>query len=302
MNRQFSLLAALGLFVACPASAPAQTIIADSFDVTGGISPGTGFGPDDAAAGVNYEISQRLSGTAESPAMQYIRTAGGKAESSASIFNNALQVADAANTFSFQLTEDGFTAFNFGAFLAGAQYEINLIVDLDEMEAVNRRMSFFLADAPAPVAGVGDADLGFQLATNGSTAAGPMQIFKRIDGASNIGGADINTSVLTGLPFGAPVALRFVVSDSLDFTQFASSYELFVNGVSTDSGNFRFNDTDRYLIFDVAPAAGPATFDSFSVRTIPEPGVGLLLGTSSLLWVGGRRRAGAFRGKVSPVN
>jgi hypothetical protein len=93
-----------------------------------------------------------------------------------------------------------------------------------------------------------------------------------------------------------------VVSDSLDFTQFASSYELFVNGVSTDSGNFRFNDTDRYLIFDVAPAAGPATFDSFSVRTIPEPGVALLLGTSSLLWVGGRRRAGAFRGKVSPVN
>src|SRR5688500_8773307 len=136
MNRRFSLLAALGLLVSCATSGTAQTIIADSFDVTGGISPGTGFGPDDAGAGVNYEISQRLSGAAESAAMQYIRTAGTKADSSISIFNNALQVADAAATFSFQLTEDGFTAFNFGGFLVGALYEINLTFELDEIESV----------------------------------------------------------------------------------------------------------------------------------------------------------------------
>jgi hypothetical protein len=289
MNRRFSLLAVLVSLVSVAASGTAQTIIADSFDVTGGISPGTGFGPDDAAAGVNYEISQRLTGTAESVGMQYIRTAGGKAESSARIINNALQVADAANTFSFQLSDAGFTAFNFGSFLAGSQYEINLVYELDEMEAVNRRMSFFLCDEPAPVAGVGDADLGFQLTTHGTTAGGPMRIFKRIDAASNTTGADINTSVLTGVPFGEPVALRFVVSDSLDFTQFASTYELFVNGVSTDSGSFGFNDPDRYLIFDVAPAAGPATFDSFSVRLIPEPGTGMLLAAGGVFCLLRRR-------------
>jgi hypothetical protein len=81
------------------------------------------------------------------------------------------------------------------------------------------------------------------------------------------------------------------VSDSVDFTQFASSYELFVNGVSSDSGSFRFNDADRYLIFDVAPAAGPATFDSFSLRLIPEPGAALLLAAGGLLCLPRRRAA-----------
>jgi hypothetical protein len=271
-------------------SVQAQVVISDSFNVTGGDSGSTGFGVD---AGVNTEIAARLQGTAAS-GLSYLQTLTGKAATNYSIAGNRLLVADAANPGAFQLSADGISPLDFGSFLAGKSYEIKLTMDLDDMEAVARRMTFYLADQPTPAAGIGDADFGFQLVTS-ATPGGPLSIFRRIDAASNSGNTDINNSVASGFPFGEPVEFRLVINDSTDSSTFSSTYELFVNGNSAATGTFRFFGgaaNARYLTFDVAPQAGPAAYDNFSVTVVPEPNslLATLGGASCLLGLTRRRR------------
>lgn len=237
---------------------PGGVLISDSFDVSGGDSPGSGF-PE--ADGVNYEMAGRFSGSAALPGMRYIQTTTDKPASSFRIVSNALKVADAPGIGAFQLSADGLRAFNFGGFMEGTSYEILLSMNLDDAEATPRRMSFMLTDSAGD--SIVSADLGFQLATTGNRR--PNQVFKRIDALSNSTGADINSAVVSGLPFGERINIRLLVTDDTDYSGYNSSYQLFVNGNMVDSGPFRFNVPGRFLIFDVAPGSGPAQYDDFNV-------------------------------------
>jgi hypothetical protein len=112
---------------------------------------------------------------------------------------------------------------------------------------------------------VGGHDLGVQL---GLVTGNTVSVFKRIDGASNAGGTDINAAIRTGLPAGEPVEVRVVMQDSTDYGNFGTSYEIFINGTSADTGTIRFGNDSRYLIFDTAPNTGPAQYDDFSLETL----------------------------------
>ena len=73
---------------------------------------------------------------------------------------------------------------------------------------------------------------------------------------------------ITGLTAGDPVSIRVVVQDSTDYADYLTHYEVFVNGSSADSGNIRFANDSRYIIFDTAPDTGPARYDDFALETL----------------------------------
>lgn len=265
-KQRLLITALLAITVACSSATAADLILSDNFDVTGGNSPGTGFGNN----GVNYQIGSRLDGLAfdENSDLRLLYTTTGKPASAYSILDNQLHIADAANSGAFQYSADGTTAFNFGSFLEGQTYEIKLTMTLGEMENTSRRMSFMIADSASPAGGVGGANYGFQIASN-ATSGGTMSVFERLSASANPGPTAINQSVATGLPFDQPIAFRLVITDSFNYAPgvYESTYELFVNDTSVSSGNFRFNNGGRYLIFDVAPNSGPARYDDFSVTS-----------------------------------
>jgi hypothetical protein len=268
--RALSAFVIVALILSSPARA--QLIFGDTFDVTGGNSTTTGFGTD----GVNQELNGRLSGTVftANPGMQLLPL-GGKAGTAYSIVNNAMNVADAAGVGSIQYSADGATTFNFGSFLEGTSYEIRLTMSLADAATGSVRTSFYIADASAPTGGVGGANLGFQIATN-ATAMGTESIFRRLSAASSPTAAAINGSISSGYAFGEPIDFRLVINDSSDYTPgvYASSYELFANDVSVNSGTLRFNNSNRFIVFDTAPNSGPATYDNFQI--VPEPSSSLL--------------------------
>jgi hypothetical protein len=240
---------------------PAALLISDSFVVTGGDSTTTGFG---AADGVNQELATRHTGTLAGT-LRYIRTEAAKPESAHSIAGNRLTIADAANATAFQLSADGTAAYDFGPHLRGRHYEWKATLDLDDLEIAAARMTLGIADAALPSGGVAGHDLGVQLdLVTGNT----ISVFKRIDAGSNSGAADINAAIVTGLPAGEPVEVRVVMQDSTDYEVFGTSYEIFINGTSADTGSIRFANDSRYLIFDTAPNTGPVQYDDVSLETL----------------------------------
>lgn len=244
---------------------PAEIVIADSYDLPGGNSAGTGFTVN---TGVNQGLATRLSGALASQ-LSYRQNNTAKAASAHSISGNTLTVANAANSTAFQFSGDGTSSYDFGPILKGRTYEWRITLDLDDPSPASARMSLSISDAPGAV--VNDVDLGLQLKleTNNTTS-----VYKRIDAASISTGADINTTIATGLLAGAPVSIRVVMQDSTDYASFLTHYEVFVNGVSKDSGNIRFANDSRYLIFDTAPNTGPARYDNFAIETLtPQPTV-----------------------------
>lgn len=62
--------------------------------------------------------------------------------------------------------------------------------------------------------------------------------------------------------------VRVVMQDSTNYTVYGTSYEIFINGTSADSGNIRFANNSRYMVFDTAPNTGPAQYDNFSLETL----------------------------------
>jgi hypothetical protein len=262
----------VALIVASILSSPArsQIIFADNFNVTGGNSTTTGFGTD----GVNQDLNGRLSGSAfaANPGMQLLPVTGGKSATAYSIVNNAFNVAPSGMPGATQYSADGVNAFNYGSFLEGKTYEIRLNLSNADPDAGAIRTSFYIADSSAPPAGVMGANLVFQLVTN-ATSMGNETIFKRLSTASSPTGAAVNLAISAGYPFGQPIDFRLVINDSSDYTAgvFASSYELFANSVSVNTGTFRFNNPDRFIVFDTAGQSGPATYDNFQVGIVPEP-------------------------------
>jgi len=250
-------------------------VIADPFDVTGGNSPGAGFGTN---AGVNYGLAGRLTGAAAGAVANYRLGATGGADprqpSDFSVVDNRLVVAPRNGNGRFEFSPDGVSGFNFGSFLAGRTYELSVQMNISVVGgSYAQRLSLSLADASNLQ--VGDVDLGLQIGTDGTNGLG---VFKRVDGASRSGGTDINATLLAGLPIGVPITIQVRVVDyNADLINYASSYEILINGATVNTGSFRFGGsaTDRYLIFDVAAHEGPVWYDNLQL-TVTEGSSGSL--------------------------
>jgi hypothetical protein len=249
-------------------STSAQTILSDTFNVTGGNSPSTGFGTD----GVNYDLPSRLSGSAfvANPGMSLLQGPTGKPTTVYSITGNQAVIGDVAGNGGFQYSADGFTAYNFGSELAGLTYEIKLTLTQGETEGAVRRASFYINDNN--LFDVAQANYGFQVASN-LTSGGLESAYQRLRPGVNPTAATVNQQVASGLAYNQPVEFRLIITDSTDYTAgiYLSTYTLYVNDVLSAQGNFRFANGNRYMAFDVAPNSGPASFDNFSVTVIPEP-------------------------------
>lgn len=238
-------------------------VIGDTYTVSGGNSPTTGFGSN---AGVNYQATSRLSGAAAASLTGYrLGGTGGTDPRQASdfrILNNRLTVEPRDGNGRFEFAVNGVN-FNFGNYLAGNSYELSVSMDIDAIGTGSQRLSISLADtANAPIA---DVDLGLQIANDGN---GGLAVFKRVDGASTSGGTDINMRLTEGLPIGTPVALTLRVTDfNGNLTNFSSSYQILVNSNLVNSGNFRFNGSadSRYLIFDVAGQVSQIHYDDLQL-------------------------------------
>jgi hypothetical protein len=239
---------------------PTGRLIADHYDLPGGNSAGTGFAP---GTGVNEGLSNRLSGSLAGQ-LSYVQSNTSKPASAHSINSNTLTVAVAPNPTAFQFSADGVTPYDFGTHLRGRTYEWRLNHDLDDPNPGDARTSLSISDASG--SGVQAVDLGIQLDLEANNT---ISVYKRIDAASHAGGSDVNTTIATGLPAGVPVAIRVVIHDSTDYLSgYHTTYEVFVNGASVDTGNITFANDSRYLIFDTAPNTGPARYDDFALETL----------------------------------
>lgn len=256
-----------------------QVIVADNFNVTGS---GTGFA---LGSGVNSGINPpttRLTGTAAANLRYISRTT--RANSSHSISGNKLRVTYDTTSGRFVLSADGTTPFNFATPLgtAAATPDNPVVYDLTISMANNStnisRFSFALGTSE------GDAttwDFGIQVfATADSDTF--YTIGKRIDAKACGLAADINTFITNTAPgtFGTAVAMLMRVTDA---GSESSSYHSRVQ-LSFDAGftwfydtdtdadlpnGWRLNGTGRYIMWDIAPNAGPVTYDDFSLRLVP---------------------------------
>jgi len=271
-----NVLGNLGEPYPCATTNFSGLVIGDTYDVPGGNSPGTGFG---TGAGVNYQLAGRLTGAAAGGLMGYrLGGTGGTSPRQASDFSiagNRLAVAARNGNGRFEFSADGTSGFNFGSFLAGRTYELSVQMNISVVGSTYaQRMSLSLADASNLV--IGDVDLGLQIGTDGS---GGLGVFKRVDAASRSAGTDVNADLVTGLPIGTPITLQVRVVDfNANLIDYASSYEILVNGAPVNTGSFRFNGsaTDRYLIFDVAAHEGPVHYDNLQLTVTGGDGGGAI--------------------------
>ena len=260
-------------------AAEAQVIIADNYNVAGS---GTGFA---LSSGVNSGINPpttRLTGTAVS-GLRYIQT-GTKTNTAFSISSNRARITSAANPGRFTLSSNGSTAFNFASALGSATataqnpviYDIS--ISMVNNSADTQRCSFALGTAE------GDAttwDFGIQLFRT-SDNDNFYTIGKRIDTGSSGLASDINTFITNTMPgtSGSEISLVMRVTDAGSETNsFNSRVQLSMDGgvtwfydTATDSSlpsGWRLNGTGRYIMWDIAPDAGPVTYDNFSVVPVP---------------------------------
>ncbi|HEU5125526.1 MAG TPA: SUMF1/EgtB/PvdO family nonheme iron enzyme [Verrucomicrobiae bacterium] len=252
------------------ASAKGELILSDSFDVPGNDSPGTGFGTG-TAAGVNYQISGRLTGTAAS-GLRYIQTDKSKPTSSYSIVSNRVQVAAANNPGRFTFTANGTAPQDLGPALGlvyatpASPVVYELAAKISNQSSGIQRTSFGVATTDEGVQGWA---LGVQLVNNGAN----LEIYRRVDSSCNSSGADYNNVIATLVgKAGTEVDLRIHISDAgaeSGTGNFNSSYQVFANGTlifSSAPGEFRFaGSAARLILFDTAPNAGPVTYDAFSL-------------------------------------
>jgi hypothetical protein len=255
-----------------------QVVIADNFNVT---ASGTGFSLN---SGVNSGINPpttRLTGTAAAN-LRYIQTTT-RTNTSFGISNNKLRVTTDATPGRFVLSADGVTPFNFAPALgtASATPQNPVVYDLSISMANNStgvaRFSFALGTAE------GDAttwDFGVQIFATADVDTF-YTIGKRID-AKACGLADINSFITNTAPgtFGSEVPVLIRVTDA---GSESASYNSRVQ-VSLDGGfswiydtasdpdlpnGWRLNGTGRYVMCDIAPNAGPVTYDNFSIKLVP---------------------------------
>jgi arylsulfatase A-like enzyme len=239
-------------------------VTADNYDVAGGASPGTGFGE---GSGVNYDLPSRLSG-ALFPGHGYrLGGTGGtlpRQPSDFSISDNKMVIAARNGNGRFEFSHDGTTPLDFGPYLAGRGYDITVKMNISTVgSSYAQRLSLSIADVSN--AGTDAVDLGVQI---GGYSSG-LAVWKRLDGGSVSGGSDLNNRITEGLAINTPITLTLRVSDAnANTTDYASTYQILVNGTVVNSGSFRFNTstTARYIIFDVAAHEGPVSYDDFKIE------------------------------------
>jgi hypothetical protein len=259
------VLGNVGDTYACGGSTFVGKVIADTYDVSGGNSPGSGFGTN---AGVNYQLGGRLTGAAAGSVSGYRFGASGgtspRVASDFSILGNRLTVAPRNGNGRFEMSPDGVNGFDFGSYIAGRTYDLSVQMTIDVVGAnYAQRMSLSISDVGG--VSVDNLDFGIQI---GSDGAGGLGVYKRIDAASSSTGADVNTRITNGLPIGAPINLKVHIVDyNADSTNYSSTYQVFVNGVSVNSGSFRFDisPTSRFLIFDIAAHEGNVHYDNLDL-------------------------------------
>jgi arylsulfatase A-like enzyme len=259
------VLGNVGQTYSCQSNAFSGLVVSDDYNVSGGNSPGSGFGTN---AGVNYQFSTRRNGASSSGLFGYrLGGTGGtspRVASDFSISGNRITVAPRNGNGRFEFSPDGSSGFDFGSYLAGRNYDLSVTMTIDAVGAnYAQRLSLSVSDVSN--ASVDNLDCGMQIGTDGTVGLG---VFKRIDASSSTTGADINSRVTNGLPIGVPISLKLRISDyNTDITNFASTYQLFVNNVSVSTGSFRFNasTTTRYIIFDVAAHEGNVHYDDLNL-------------------------------------
>jgi formylglycine-generating enzyme required for sulfatase activity len=261
------------LVAAAATPAPGQLLLSDSCDVTGGNSPGTGFGPNSGTAGVNYQISSRLSGSA-SAGLSYFQTLTSKPGSNYSIQSNKIHVATAANSGRFTFSADSATPKDFGSALGsvsatpGSPVVYDLSAKIANQSPSTPRTSFGLTKADD---GIQNWDLGIQPVNNGAN----LDLYRRIDAACNPSAADYNNVIATlpGLA-GTEVDLRLRITDAGGETgagNFNSHYDVYANGAlvfSSAAGDFRFSSSARLILFDTAGGTGPVTYDAIGLSLV----------------------------------
>lgn len=249
-------------------------LLSDSGDVSGGTSPGTGFGADGPSAGVNYQLSSRLGGSL-APGLRYLQTATTKAASSYAIVSNQIHVAVAANPGRFSFTSDGATPLDLGPALGvtratalePASYE--LAVKVANHSSGTPRTSFGVSTGDD---GVQNWSLGIQLVNNGAN----LDLYRRVDGSCNPSGSDYNDVIATlSGKAGTEVDLRLRITDAgaeSSTGKYNSKYEVYANGAlaySSAAGDFRFaNSAARVVLFDTAGNTGPVTYDAFALTLL----------------------------------
>jgi hypothetical protein len=263
------------LFIAGTA-ARGQTIIEDNYNVAGN---GTGFSLN---TGINSGINPpttRLTGLI-STNLRYIPTEA-KPSTAFSITGNKLQVTSASNPGRFVLSANGTTSFDFAPALGvgSATPQNPAVYDLSISMVNNtpgtQRFSFALSTAE------GDAttwDFGIQVY---HTAASDTfyTIGKRVDIAASGLSSDLNsfiTNTAVGSD-GSEITFLMRVTDA-GAASFNSRVQLSMDGgvtwiydTSSDPdlpNGWRLSGPERHIMWDVAPSAGPVTYDNFSVRLV----------------------------------
>jgi autotransporter-associated beta strand protein len=272
---QHSFLIAFLAVFACGVARGATVVVSDNFNVTGS---GTGFALN---TGVNRGINPpttRLTGSTTAN-LRYIST-GTKAGSAYTITSSKAQVAVAANPGRFVLSTDGTTSYDYSSALGTAAATpsnpvvYDLSISMKNGSDGTQRFSFALGTAES------DAfswDFGFQLYRTTTTST-RYAIEKRIDTDASGLAADLDAvayTMATGT-FGTEITILMRVTDAgAETTGYHSRVQLSLDGGSTwiydtqtDSdlpNGWRLNAAGRHIMFDIAPGAGPVTYDNFSV-------------------------------------
>jgi hypothetical protein len=260
-------------------AAHAQLIVSDTFNVFGS---GTGFALN---AGVNTGINPpptRLSGIG-APNLRYMPTST-KAETAFSIAANKLRVASAANPGRFVLSANGTSSFDFAGVLGSSTatphaptvYELK--IRMANSSAGLQRFSFGLGTAEGDVT---TWDFGIQVYRTALTD-NFYTLGKRVDSLSAGLSTDVNRFVTNTPPgtYGSEIEFLMRVTDAgAESTSFNSRVQVSMDGginwfydTFTDSDlpfGWRFDGSGRHIIWDVAPDAGPVTYDDFSVVRLP---------------------------------
>jgi endonuclease/exonuclease/phosphatase family metal-dependent hydrolase len=257
----------------------ATVVFSDNYNVAGS---GTGFALN---TGINSGINPpttRLNGTAAAN-LRYLNT-GTKASSAYAIAGNQIEVASAANPGRFVLSADGTTSFNFASALgtssanATNRMVYDLAIKISNDSSGGQRCSFAIGTIE------GDANswsFGFQVYRTNS-GNNYYAIGKRVDTTSSGLGSDLNKPILILTPntYGSELTLLMRVTDAGSETStYNSRVQLSLNGgnswfYDTDTdpdllNGWRLNGVGRHIMWDVAPDAGPVTFDAFSMKLNP---------------------------------
>ena len=278
-------------FAVAALTSNAQVIISDDYNVA---TSGNGFALN---AGVNFGINPpttRLTGTAATD-LRYIYTqvtGTPKLTSAYTITGNKIQVARAANSGRFTLSDDGTTPFDFASALgiAGASPANPFIYDVRinmanslAGGAATTRFSFGLGTTENNVT---TWDFGFQLFRANATDT-TYTIQKRIDLASSGLLADQDANLATGIgTYGTELSFLMRVTDAGAESggNFNSRIQLSLdNGANwiydTDIdgsllNGWRLDAASRYFIWDQAGAGtgtGAVTYDKVTLIQVPEP-------------------------------